>query len=424
MIEKIIYIYIELPNENKPIPCGLLEVISDGRRSFAKFNYGRRYLERKDAVAVDPKTLPLHSYTTEIEYVTEEGFALFGAFKDVCPDSWGRFVITRAFGRELSDLELLLATNEDRIGALSFGENLEGPKRIFPDLSEPSLIEMTQAIDIEYAEELARKLDINRISAFSQDEKKLARLIFRGSSTIGGARPKITAHLGGDLWVAKFSRQDDRINIVKAEYATMKLAALIGLNVPEIRLKKVGPDDSLRDVYLIKRFDRKPEGKKLHMISCLSALGAHESEAHLKSYIDIAFELKKLSAKPLEDCRELYKRMIFNILMTNTDDHLKNHSLIYSESGWRLSPLYDVVPFPQSGETKMLALGVGLMGRIASLENALTQAEEFYYDKEEAKKEVLKINHFVTANWERVFKETGLSAADMEILALSMQMKN
>ena len=276
---------------------------------------------------------------------------------------------------------------------------------------------MTEAVDLEYAEELARKLEKNRINPLSQNEKKIARLIFRGSSIIGGARPKITARLGGDLWVAKFSREDDRINIVKSEYATMKLASLIGLNVPELKLKKIGPRSAERDIYLIKRFDRKEDNKKLHMISCLTALGAHESEAHLKSYTDIAFELKKLSTHPKEDCRELYKRMLFNIFITNTDDHLKNHSLLYDENGWRLSPLYDVVPFPQGGETKMLALGVGKMGRIATLENAFTCAEEFYYEKEEAKKTAVDMKKFIHANWEKLFKKIGLSLADIETIA-------
>lgn len=423
MSEKKIYIYIELPKENTPVPCGLLEVVSHGRQSFSKFNYGRRYLDREDAIAIDPKTLPLHSSNINQEYITEEGFSIFGALRDVCPDSWGRFVITRALGKDLSDIELLLATGEERIGALSFGTDLTGPKRIFPNDMNLNLAELTEAVDIEYAEELARKLDKNRLEPLSQDEKKVARLIFRGSSIIGGARPKITAHLNGDLWVAKFSREDDRINIVKAEYATMKLAAMLGLNVPEIRLKKIGFKADERDIFLIKRFDRKlnnsrnSNNKKYHMISCLTALGAHESESHLKAYTDIAFELKRLSTQPKEDCRELYKRMIFNILVSNTDDHLKNHSLIYNESGWRLSPLYDVVPFPQGGETKMLALGVGSLGRIATLENAYTRAEEFYFDKEEAKTVARNMANFVRLNWEKLCREVAFSSADIEIIS-------
>jgi serine/threonine-protein kinase HipA len=191
----------------------------------------------------------------------------------------------------------------------------------------------------------------------------------------------------------------------------MRLAAHCGLDVPNLGFERALG----RDIYLIERFDRRPtrEGMlRRPFASGLTLLGAHEGDVGRHSYADLAGALRQLGAEPRRDLTELYRRMVFNILVTNDDDHLRNHGFLFGPAGWRLSPLYDVVPKPQVGRERTLVLGVGPMGRAATLENAAAGAADFHLTPEEAQAHIDSLAEVVRGRWQEVFAEAGVSAAD------------
>ena len=238
------------------------------------------------------------------------------------------------------------------------------------------------------------------------------RFLLRGSS-LGGARPKATTAMDGKQWIAKFSRSGDHFPICRAEYATMMLASKVGLNVPPVRLKKVME----QDIYLIERFDRLSSGR-IPFISGLTITGAHETESTRQSYRNLADQLRLFGSKSKEDTRELWKRMVFNILCNNTDDHLRNHGFLWDGKGWRLSPAYDIVPLPEVGTERILALGVGQEGRRATLRNALSDATGFGLTKAEAVAIASAMQKNVKAGWKKLFQKCGLSSVEIERLAV------
>ena len=393
------YVYIYL--EEGPVPAGMLETVGEGREATARFRYGRRYLGRKDRLSLDPVQLPLHDPEVEHEFVTPEGFALFNGIRDAAPDGWGRYLMDRAAaGQVLTELDYLIATGESRVGALSFGPNLSGPKRIWPwpdadtDGENFDLTEMLQAVrELETAADLP---------------PKHRRFLARGSS-LGGARPKATTTYKNKLWIAKFGRANDRYPICRAEYLAMTLAAQVGLSVPRVRLEKLLG----QDVYLVERFDRVQEGR-IPFISGLTITGAHESESPRQSYRRLAEQLRLYGTDPRADAQELWKRMVFNILINNNDDHLRNHGFLWDGKGWRLSPGYDIVPFPQVSLDRDLAIGVGSNGRRATLKNALSEIASFGLSRREAVATAQAMQRKVKANWEKLAKQIGFAAAELE----------
>lgn len=399
------YVYIYL--EEGPVPAGLLATIGTGREATARFAYGRRYLERKNRVAIDPVQLPLHRADAGREYVAPEGFVLFNGIRDAAPDGWGRHLMDRAAGaRALSEFDYLVATGDARVGALAFGPDLSGPRRVVPwqeenlDGENPDLADMLEAV---------RELDT--AEALPPEHR---RFLVRGSS-LGGARPKAGTEYDGKQWIAKFGRAEDRFPICRAEYATMTLAGQVGINVPAVRLEKILG----QDVYLIERFDRIPDGKdyrRLPFISGLTIIGAHESESVQQSYRRLAEQLRLFGSNPLKDAKELWRRMVFNILCNNNDDHLRNHGFLWDGKGWHLSPGYDIVPFPQVSLERDLAIGVGRNGRRATLRNALSEVASFGMSQEEAITAAREMQQTVKNSWEALFKSNGFTSAEMERL--------
>jgi len=399
------YVYVHL--KEGPVPAGLLETVGEGREITARFRYGRRYLARIDRIAIDPVQLPLHHPDANQEYQTPEGFALFNGIRDAAPDGWGRYLIDRAAaGRPLTEFDYLVATGETRVGALAFGPDLSGPKRIWPGSQEDpngeelDLAEMLQAVhELETADELP---------------PRHRRFLARGSS-LGGARPKASTGYDGKLWIAKFARANDRYPMCRAEYVGMKLATNVGLNVPAVRLEKVLG----QDVYLVERFDRTQDGKTLRrapFISGLTILGVHESESSQQSYRRLSEQLRLFGTDPRSDDRELWRRMVFNILINNNDDHLRNHGFLWDGKGWRLSPAYDIVPFPQVSLERDLAIGVGSNGRRATVKNALTEISSFGLNRSEAVAMTRKMQKTIKATWEKLSRSTGFTVAEIEKL--------
>jgi serine/threonine-protein kinase HipA len=403
MPEAYVYIYLE----EGPVPAGVLETIGSGRDATARFRYGRRYLQREDRLTIDPIQLPLPDADVDRDYVAPEDFVLFNGIRDAAPDGWGRHLMDRAAGaRPLSEFDYLMATGDGRVGALAFGPDLSGPQRIVPwteqnlDGEDLDLKGMLEAVrDVDTADDLPRKQ---------------GRFLSRGSS-LGGARPKATTEFNGKQWIAKFGRADDHLPMCRAECATMQLAQLAGINVPPVRVEKVLG----QDIYLIERFDRTPNSatyQRIPFISALTITGAHESESSQQSYRRLAEQLRLFGSDPVKDSKELWRRMLFNILCNNTDDHLRNHGFLWDGKGWRLSPAYDIVPFPQVSLERDLAIGVGRNGRRATLKNALSDVVSFGLSRPQAIALALDIQRIVKANWEGVLKNNNITGAELERL--------
>ncbi|WP_255602655.1 type II toxin-antitoxin system HipA family toxin [Glacieibacterium megasporae] len=212
--------------------------------------------------------------------------------------------------------------------------------------------------------------------------------------------------------MAKFSAPSDSYDISRAEHAAMSLARACGLDVPDLDLRLVGG----RAVYLIKRFDR-AGSNRLPFVSALTLLAAHEIAAGEYSYADVAAQLRKHGSAPARDLRELFRRMVFNVLVGNSDDHLRNHGVIYDGKGWHLSPLYDVVPTPQLGTDRYLVLALGSGGKRATLANALSGHAAFGLPFEQAAHEIERLRRQVAAEWPSALAASGLSSEDRTRLA-------
>lgn len=399
------YVYIYL--KDGAVPAGLLETVGEGREAGARFRYGRRYLSRKDRLAIDPVQLPLHDPDVDREFITPEGFILFNGIRDAAPDGWGRYLIDHAAeGRPLSELDYLVATGESRVGALAFGPDLSGPKRIWPWFEDDS-----DAEDFDLAEMLEAVRELDSADDFPLRHR---RFLARGSS-LGGARPKATTIYDSKLWIAKFGRINDRYPMCRAEFLGMTLASEVQLDVPQVRLEKVLG----QDVYLIERFDRKQDGDvtmRVPFISGLTITGAHESESSRQSYRRLAEQLRLFGIDFRKDARELWRRMVFNVLINNNDDHLRNHGFLWEGKGWHLSPAYDIVPFPQVSLERDLAIGVGSNGRQATVKNALSEVASFGLTRAEAVLIAQGMQKKVKAKWENLGKKIGFTTKEIERL--------
>ena len=399
------YVYIYL--EEGPVPAGLLETIGVGREATARFAYGRRYLERKDRLAIDPVQLPLHEANEDREYVAPEGFVLFNGIRDAAPDGWGRHLMDRAAGAlVLSEFDYLVATGDARVGALAFGPDLSGPQRVVA-WQEENL----QDENLNLADMLEAVRELDTAEGLSPEHR---RFLVRGSS-LGGARPKATTEYDGKQWIAKFGRAEDRFPVCRAEYVTMTLAGQVGITVPPVHLEKI----LRQDIYLIERFDRISEGKdyrRLPFISGLTIIGAHESESSQQSYRRLAEQLRLFGSDPVKDSKELWRRMVFNILCNNNDDHLRNHGFLWDGKGWRLSPGYDIVPSPQVSLERALAIGVGRNGRQATLRNALSDVASFGLSRKEAVPIARDMQQTVKNASEDLFSRHGFTPTEIERL--------
>lgn len=400
------YVFIHPPGHIEAVPAGRLELVSrDGELLTSRFQYGMRYRERGDALDVDPVSLPLAG---ETEFAREpvNGLPLFGAIRDAAPDAWGRRVIENRLSHPgpLPEVDYLDHAGADRSGALDIRTNRD---------SRPRESTLPASIDLPYLLEA-----VERIEAGEAVPAQLAHF-FQGGPTMGGMRPKAVIHEGGRQYVAKFpSTSDRRFNVPAVEYATLVLARECGLDVPDIRLVRL---DGERAAMLIARFDREPADggfARRHMVSALTMLGVSELEAQSYEAIAGVISSRGATAHVARDRVELFKRMVFNILVTNIDDHLRNHAFLYDPAGrgWRLSPLYDVVPSPEAGTDRFLNLAVGPRGRAARLDNALAGAGAFGMRRTEAARIIAQLVACTRA-WRNTFDACGVSERDSTTVA-------
>jgi serine/threonine-protein kinase HipA len=401
--ERQAYVYIQLPGTLETVPAALLKVqtLPDGTQ-LGRFRYGDRYLQRPDAVALDPFRLPLAR--TVFEFTQLKGIP--GAVRDATPDAWGRRVIEHTLQRSAADLQeidYLLHGPQDGAGCLSFGLKVDppAPRRTYNRTHQlAELIAATQAIEDgrPVAAHLLEQLD--------------------PGTSMGGARPKATIEDAQSLWLGKFPARDDRFNLQRVEFATLDLARRCGLNVAHARLQAVGASD----VLMVQRFDREHTNQgylRFGLVSGLTVLDCGDSHLDRErwSYPLLADNLRRWSDKPEADCTELFRRMVFNAAVTNNDDHPRNHALLHRQKGWRLSPAYDLVPSPVvSLERRDLALSIGDHGRTASIYNLISQAGRFGLSVADARAEINRLVD-VVRRWRESFFACGVSAKDIDHVA-------
>lgn len=387
------YVYLQLPNSLEVVTCGLF--VQQGETG--RFVYGKSYLANPQAVELDKLELPLKSGTFE---TSKEG-GIFGALRDASPDSWGRRVIERQVGRsDLTEIDYLLHSPEDRAGALSFGREVVPPARLYP---------FNQVIQLDALLREAQRIE----EGLPPSSQQVLELIQAGSS-LGGARPKNVVEDREGLWVAKFPSRSDRWNAVAAEAAMLSLARACGINAAEAKLQRVAG----KDVLLVRRFDRVKQKRgylRHRMVSALTVLRAEERDRRRWSYGLLGDELKRWVADPVQDLQELFSRMVFNAMISNIDDHPRNHALIAPGQDWRLSPAYDLTPFPQVSVERDLAMEIGRTRR-ANRQNLLSQCERFRLSREEASARIDAIQTTVSQRWRDTVRSYGGTEQDLALL--------
>lgn len=404
--EKVIYVYDDFTSDS-PILIGKLFVdVIKGGESYS-FEYSKDWLaNNKLQINLDPELMPFSGR----QFPT--GKNIFRIFADASPDRWGRVLMNKRerllAEREnrkpakLYDSDYLLGVyDETRMGGIRLKLEEEGPF-----LSDDKDTAIPPWASLRNLEEASRK--------FENDEggitnKWLNQLLKPGSS-LGGARPKATVvDTKNQLWIAKFPSKNDDSDTGAWEKVVHDLARMCGLNVPESKIEKFS---KLGSTFLVKRFDRNGD-KRVHFASAMTVLGKNDgaSADDGASYLEIAGFIKSYGAKPKADLVELWRRIVFNMAVTNTDDHLRNHAFILTKKGWILSPLFDVNPVPYGDELSLL---VDDRDNSISIELAVQTAPRFGISEKDALLYAEDILLTVKNNWEKLAKEYGLTRGQIE----------
>lgn len=400
-------VYVDL--SSKPYLVGRLWTRTRKDKESATFEYDRDWLSNPVRFSLEPAlTLgpgPFHSGDR----------TLFGAIGDSAPDRWGRVLMRRAERRRadregqtlrtLREIDyLLLVDDEARQGALRFAAGTGGPflaeagRRKIPPLVElPRLLSASE-----------------RVLSDNESDEDLRLLLAPGSS-LGGARPKASVcDRDGHLAIAKFPHEGDEINAVLWEAVALTLAGKAGITVPAWRLESAAK----KPVLMLRRFDR-DQGTRIPFLSSMSMLNARDNEQ--RSYMEFVDVLRQYGAAPIDDMRMLWRRMVFSILISNTDDHLRNHGFLYEgTAGWRLSPAYDMNPVPVDIKPRVLTTAIDLDTGTASLDLALSVADYFELSNEEAVAIAAEVGAAVST-WRDVAASVGLKVAEIERMSSAFE---
>lgn len=408
MRNKQIYVSIELSGHTHSV--GKLWSHQRGSRQSASFEYDIDWLSHSEKFALDP-ALQL----TEGAFHTMPDQILFGAIGDSAPDRWGRVLMRRSesvraktageASRTLSEADYLLGVNDEaRQGALRFSLEDGGPyltaqdKQSIPPLIDlPKLLSATERYldDAETAEDL--------------------KILLAPGSSLGGARPKASVRdKDGGLAIAKFPKKDDEFNVVVWEAVALTLAEKAGVKAAGWRLETIMD----KPVLILQRFDR-VEGQRIPFLSAMSMLGAKDNDTH--SYLEIAYAITQYGANPNNDLEELWRRIIFTVMISNTDDHLRNHGFLYERhKGWILSPAYDVNPTPVEVKARMLSTSINFDDPTASIDLALSVIDDFRIKKTRAN-EIVKEVALAVSQWRNVAAQFGISKKEMDRMASAFE---
>ena len=400
-----IQIYIDRAGKTQLV--GQCRYVAKHRGQSSISEYADGWLDNPDAFALDPANLPLDGGQM---YTSSDKSALPGALRDTAPDRWGQQLIKRAFRkageeRVLSEIDYLLAiTDHTRIGALRYKRDNEksfdhdiGHYRVPPLIRLPALMNAADAVqaNTETAEDL--------------------KLLLNEGSPLGGARPKSAViDNDGALSIAKFPKPDDDRSIPHGEVLAMKLAGKAGLKVSAARLEDVAG----RPVALITRFDRR-DGQRVPFLSAMSLLGLNDGDE--ATYTDIAECIRMYSSEPVADLHELWRRIVFSVLIGNLDDHLRNHGFLYDKDGqWRLSPAYDLNPVPSMEKARELTTWISEEGPDADLDIARRAAPYFALKDDQAEGIITDVSAALQG-WQNTARLLGMSAADIDLYSTAIQ---
>ena len=391
--ERDVYVWVWLPGSTAPVSAGVLAP----RGNRFVFRYGRSYRANPAAMAISGLELPLGPDPIE----PRTGLALAGCLADAMPDAWGQRVILHRHlhgatvhhdTNELPITTYLLESGSDRFGAIDFQR------------SPTEYVERSTAATLEQLRRAADLLEAGELLPAPLDDALL-----HGSS-IGGARPKALLRDGSRCLIAKFGSRHDTTSVVKAEAVAMNLARRVGLTVAPTEIaRSLG-----HDVLLVERFDRTPDGGRRAVVSALSLLGLDAlTGGRYATYYDLADVIRAHFAQPAATLRELYARIVFNILVGNTDDHARNHAAFWDGREYALTPAYDLCPQTRSGGEAVQAMAIGRDGyRFSQFAGCIPAASTYLLERSDAIAIVTHQLDVVHAEWAAAADEVGLTAAE------------
>lgn len=407
-MDREVLVFVDL--QGTPYLVGRLWARMRKDRESATFEYDKSWLAHPERFSLEPalKLGPGPYHTTSDK-------PLFGAIGDSAPDRWGRVLMRRAERRRaeragqaprtLREIDyLLMVDDEARQGALRFAEREGGPflAEIGPTKIPPLI-------------ELPRLLSATEHVLEDKESDDDLRLLLAPGSSLGGARPKASVRdRDGHLAIAKFPNEGDEVNTVLWEAVALTLAAKAGIPVPAWRLESVAD----KPVLLLRRFDR-GQGMRVPFVSAMSMLDAKDNEA--RSYLEFVDILRQHGAAPKEDMHALWRRIVFSVLISNTDDHLRNHGFLWAgPAGWRLSPAYDLNPVPTDIKPRVLTTAIDLDDGTASLKLALDVAGYFELRGDDAGQIAGQVGQAV-ATWRKVAVKIGLTAVEINRMASAFE---
>jgi serine/threonine-protein kinase HipA len=367
-----------------------------------QFRYNPAYLELPEVFPLDPLHLPL---STEIFNANRSRAGVHGVFEDSLPDAWGRRLLVQRYnlGRgEQRVPQLLWLLGNQGLGALSYVEKGQ------PDLKG-------RGVSIRHLQELvilAEKFEQDP-SITTDDELSL---LFQAGSSPGGARPKaLVEDEKGAAYLAKFASTKDQLDVVSLEASAMELARRAGIETAATKLLTLGS----RKCVLVKRFDINEAGGRNHLVSMQSLLKA--DGYYNAGYRDLADVIRHVSAQPNIDLEKLYRQMAFNLMIGNTDDHLKNFLMLHEDAGWRLSPAFDLVP--NIGFNQEHVLRIGLYNRLPDLETLYAEAKYFGIKRRRQAEGIVGDVREAIRAWPEVFSASGVPEKDAARIGKDIQQR-
>lgn len=404
---KTIYVYWDDAQTVSPLPVGRLYAdVIRGKEVFS-FEFDASWLQQGHCRHLDPDL----QFFSGPQYVSDKK-PNFGVFTDSCPDRWGRVLIERRESvrakeegrsrRTLMESDFLLGVHDEtRMGALRFKTAVDGP--FLDDVSDYSAPPLASLRELQ---EASRHLEDDD----DADVRRWLQILLAPGSSLGGARPKANIRKpDGSLWIAKFPSKKDRTDVGAWEAVAMTLAERCGVDVAPFEIVRYGQYAT----FMTRRFDRNAEGKRVHFTSAMSMLGYADGQTDGCSYLEIAEWISRYSAQATADLAQMWRRIVFNIAISNCDDHLRNHGFLLTKKGWRLSPAYDLNPSYYGG---------GLSMNITEADNSLDMnlarevAPFFGVSEMDAEAIIGQVRNAVSA-WRRVASKLGIAREEQEMMA-------
>jgi serine/threonine-protein kinase HipA len=402
-----IYVYAHWIGMPEPKCIGILGAQqAKGKKAFS-FEYDRDWIHSKEQMLIDPDI----GWYIGQQYPNKK--ENFGVFFDSMPDTWGRTLMKRRAAQNakaegkptiLYDIDFLLGVHDEcRMGALRFKLDKAGP--FLDDNHHSAIPPMSSIKEVQYAAKILES------DAETEMVKKWLAILIAPGSSLGGARPKANVRdENGELWIAKFPTQSDSIDKAAWEFLAYRLALMAGINISESRIEKIS---GKHHTFFTKRFDRH-KNERIHFASAMTMTGNNEETLKMKaaSYLDIAEFIQYSGNQNQTDLHQLWRRIVFNISISNTDDHLRNHGFILTEKGWILSPAFDLNP---SIEKYGLALNIDTENNALDFDLAKSIGEYFHLSPHQMEQIINEVSSAI-GNWKQIANEIGISKAEIELM--------